>query len=96
MHNFFHLKDVKECGRQLLFEPNEYDSDGQLSLVENTFHARSLSVGNQNGEHAPPPHPLPYIINGKDTEKKEFPWQVSLQIKSKSSHRCGGSIINER
>ena len=35
----------------------------------------------------------PYIVGGYDVRPNEVPWQVSLQ---KSSHTCGGSIINNR
>lgn len=38
----------------------------------------------------------PLIVNGKDAELKEFPWQISLQLKDSKSHRCGGSILNAK
>lgn len=33
-----------------------------------------------------------YIVGGEDTFPNEFPWQVSLE---RTSHFCGGSIINK-
>ncbi|CAL8078739.1 unnamed protein product [Orchesella dallaii] len=81
-------KNLPACGRQLMFEPNEYDSDTQPTALESPFNEPKHSV------QSPLPHP--YIVNGKDAEKNEFPWQVSLQLHSKSSHRCGGSILNDR
>ena len=43
----------------------------------------------------------PYIINGSESSKGRWPWQVSVQwyqppLIKKSSHTCGGSVINNR
>ncbi|ODN00979.1 Serine proteinase stubble [Orchesella cincta] len=81
-------KNLPTCGRQLMFEPNEYDSDTQLAALENPLNEARKPV------QSPQAHP--YIVNGKDAETSEFPWQVSLQLHTKSTHRCGGSILNER
>ncbi|RVE65155.1 hypothetical protein OJAV_G00132850 [Oryzias javanicus] len=35
------------------------------------------------------------VVGGTDTERGEFPWQVSLHIRS-SGHACGASLINEK
>jgi trypsin len=39
-----------------------------------------------------------YIVGGQDTQSGEFPWQIALQRRygQTFSHRCGGSILNER
>ena len=34
------------------------------------------------------------IVGGEPAEITEYPWQISLQ--ASSSHRCGGSIIDEK
>lgn len=78
-----------------MYEPNEYDSDAQTAIMESPYHPHiPLSEVVTNVQQIP--QPSPYIINGKDAEAREFPWQVSLQVKSKSTHRCGGSILNSR
>jgi len=71
-----------------MFEPNEFDSDTQLGALENPLFGAK--------PQAQSPQPQPYIVNGKDAEASEFPWQISLQTSGKSTHRCGGSILNER
>jgi len=37
------------------------------------------------------------IIGGRVAEKKEFPWQISLQLLNLGTekHICGGSLISE-
>lgn len=36
------------------------------------------------------------IVNGKDAESGQFPYQVSLRIREHNAHFCGGSIISNR
>lgn len=71
-----------------MYEPNEYDSEGQMTYHHHSAHNSGAIHGQLE--------PAPYIVNGKDTEMREFPWQISLQTKAKSQHRCGGTIINSR
>merc|ERR1712168_1304228 len=37
---------------------------------------------------------LPYIVNGKDAEPGQFPWQASLQMYG-YYHICGSSLVSE-
>lgn len=48
-------------------------------------------LGEEGGDHEEP------IVGGSNADINEYPWQVSLQIRSGSngSHICGGSILNE-
>ncbi|KAI1293674.1 Suppressor of tumorigenicity 14 -like protein [Halotydeus destructor] len=39
--------------------------------------------------------PIMTIINGVDAYAHQYPWQVSLQMKSEGSHFCGGSLISK-
>jgi len=42
--------------------------------------------------------PTGYIINGEDSAKGRWPWQISLQVKrddGSSGHSCGGSLIRK-
>ncbi|XP_042857790.1 transmembrane protease serine 11D-like [Penaeus japonicus] len=36
------------------------------------------------------------IINGKEAEANEFPFQVSIQIRPSGIHFCGGSIVSDQ
>lgn len=41
--------------------------------------------------------PKPRIVGGRDAESGEFPWQISLRVRSPFggfSHTCGGSILS--
>ena len=37
-----------------------------------------------------------YIINGQETKRNEFPWQVALVKAGFHNPFCGGSIISDR
>jgi secreted trypsin-like serine protease len=36
------------------------------------------------------------IVNGEDSNKFEFPWQVAIVNKGTRSPICGGTLINDR
>lgn len=36
------------------------------------------------------------IINGKDAEEGQFPYQASLRSRFDDEHRCGAAILNDR
>ena len=36
------------------------------------------------------------IIGGRNALPMEWPWQVSMQVRNISRHRCGGTIINSQ
>lgn len=78
-----------------MYEPNEYDTEGQVAALESPY-SISNPLASTLDNIAESPQTFPYIVNGKDAEVKEFPWQVSLQLRTKSSHRCGATILNER
>ncbi|CAG7722413.1 unnamed protein product [Allacma fusca] len=68
------------CGRQLLYEPEGSHSKDDL-LLDTVPHGDYKEISS------------PLIVNGAPADQREFPWQASLQAKSK--HRCGASILNE-
>ncbi|XP_049822688.1 serine proteinase stubble [Aethina tumida] len=53
-------------------------------------HRETTSCGQRGGFY------MNRIVGGKDATKDEFPWQVSIQLKRRSSqsHLCGGAVIN--
>lgn len=77
-----------------MYEPP--DSAHNANSVEENDDSSFSKEFSQNPSSSLPLYPL--IVNGKDAENREFPWQISLQIKSDkgASHRCGGSILNHK
>lgn len=40
--------------------------------------------------------PASRIVGGREAERHDWPWQVSLQTTDTSFHFCGASIIGDR
>lgn len=73
---------------------SESENDNGNNVDDDTDDSVSKEFSNESRRESLQLQPL--IVNGKDAEKREFPWQISLQLKGKSTHRCGGSILNNR
>jgi secreted trypsin-like serine protease len=55
-------------------------------MIDLVFNALVCGIQNLNDR----------IVNGEDSKKFEFPWQVAIVNKGTRSPICGGTLINDR
>lgn len=80
-----------------LTTPN--DSNSILDDINKGITSQSITVEDCGLSNMPKPRDLidDRIVNGKEAEKGQFPWQIILKIvmPGNKTYLCGGSILNE-